>query len=178
MCSDPTWDLGACCRRKVHYRTSPRRDSFIGPVSENPLCRHCAEVVSWFLWAFCSQEDLSNVLVEVMHLGTGKRKQSSSEYPRSQSQVHWKMNPNKELPKSFIFYFHSLSWSEGKIGEREKSSCEMKSSDKLCAPSLFHAFRFWADGVIAFLATRPVLQLVANVTQTAVGKIAGLALAE
>lgn len=168
MCSAPRWDLGVCCRRKVHYPTSPREDSFIGLVSGNPLCRHCAEVVSWFLWAFCSQEDLSNMQVEVMHLGTGERKWSSSEYPMSQSQVCWKMNLNRELPGSLIFYFHSVSWSEGKIGEREKLSCEAKSWDKLCAPSLFHVFRSWADSIIAFTATRLGLQLVANVIQTAV----------
>lgn len=168
MCSAPRWVLGVCCRRKVHSPTSPREDSFIGPVSGNPLCRHCAEVVSWFLRAFCSREDLSNMQVEVMHPGTGERKWSSSEYPVSQSQVCWKTNLNRELPESLIFYFHSLSWSEGKIGEREKLSCETKSWDKLCAPSLFHVFRSWADSIIAFTATRLGLQLVANVIQTAV----------
>ncbi|XP_009575494.1 PREDICTED: uncharacterized protein LOC104076360 [Fulmarus glacialis] len=43
------WDLSVHCRRKVHYATSPRKGSFIGPVSGNPLHRHCAEAVSWFL---------------------------------------------------------------------------------------------------------------------------------
>lgn len=111
--------------------------------------------------------------VEVMHLETDARKWSSSEYPAPQSQVCWKTNPNRQLPETFIFYFHSLSWSEGKIGEGEKSSRVTKSWDKLCAPTLFPAFRPWADSVTAFLATRPGLQLAANVRQTAVVSLNG-----
>lgn len=124
LCSAPRRDVGACCRRKVRHPTCPTKN----------LCRHWAELLSLFLWAFCSQEGLScwlNVLVEVMHLGTCERKQHTS-----QSQVHWKRNPNRELPKSFMFYFHNLSWSEGNIGEREKLSCETKSWEKLCAQVL------------------------------------------
>lgn len=150
LCSAPRRDVGACCRRKVHHPTCPTKN----------LCRHCAELLSLFLWAFCSQEGLScwlNVLVEVMHLGTCERKQHTS-----QSQVHWKRNPNRELPKSFMFYFHNLSWSEGNIGEREKLSCETKSWEKLCAPSPFHAFQYGADSVTGFTAARLGLPLAAS----------------
>lgn len=122
------------------------------------------------LWTFCSQEGLScwlNMLGEVMHLGTGEKK-----LPTSQSQLHWKRNPNRELPKSFIFYFQNLSGWEGNTGEREKSSCETKSWEKFCAPSLFHAFQSGADSVTAFNAARLGLLLVASSIQT-VGKLAG-----
>lgn len=156
LCSAPRRDVGACCRRKVRHPTCPTKN----------LCRHWAELLSLFLWAFCSQEGLScwlNVLVEVMHLGTCERKQHTS-----QSQVHWKRNPNRELPKSFMFYFHNLSWSEGNIGEREKLSCETKSWEKLCAPSPFHAFQNGADSVTGFTAARLGLPLAASAIQTAV----------
>ena len=45
MCSPPRWDLGVCCRRKVHCPTSPRKDSFLGLISGSPLQALCRGVV-------------------------------------------------------------------------------------------------------------------------------------
>ena len=172
MCSAPSWDLSVCCRRKVHYPTSPRMESFVGSVSGNPLCRHCAQVLPWFLWAFCSQEDLSNMLVEVMHLGTGERKLSISEYPVSQSQVRWKMNPNRELPESLIF-ISTVSPDQKERLVKEKNNHVRHSPETSSVHQVCSTFRSWADSVIAFTATRLELQLVANVIQTAVVHLNG-----
>lgn len=90
--------------------------------------------------SFLQQEVLSDTLVVVMHPGTGEREWSSSAFPVCQSQTCLKMNPKRELSANFLFYFHGLSWWEGKIGEREKSSCEMKSWGKLYVPNPFNAF--------------------------------------
>ena len=95
-----------------------------------------------------------------MHLGTGERKWSSSEYPVSQSQVHWKINPNRKLPQRFIFYFHqSLLIRRKDWWKRRIIMWDEVLRQALC--TVFHAFKFWAG--IAFTATRLGLQLVANV---------------
>lgn len=157
MFCDPRRNIGACCRRCTI------------PPAPGTLSAGTAQSCCPCPWAFCSQEDLScwlNMLVEVMHLETGEKK-----LPTSQSQLHWKRSPNRELPKSFIFYFQNVSWSEGNTSEREKSSCETKSWEKFCAPSAFCAFQSAADSVTAFTAARLGLLLAASAIQTAVAHL-------
>lgn len=108
MYSAPRQDLGVCCERKVHYPTFPGKDSFVGPVSRNLLCRYCAEVLSWFLWAFCScvggSHAFGSWLKETEQLWMPCVPKWSSLKGESKQRITWQLN--------ILFYFHSLSWSE------------------------------------------------------------------